>query len=562
MLRRILPLGSVCGILCLCFLLSSWTLKRKGMVIVKINSPESIEAQMSLPNTVYEIRNDIDLHNGKLIVPAGSTLKFKGGRIMNGRVSFNNNKIVTDRDGVFLNVNARLDGAPVQNMVKIDWFSNSDNNDYDNWANAVSIARTLVLNRNKEYHFKSNTLGYNIVRRDLIIEGNHATIVLDPTYQLKGSDYCALIYHTKKLTVKNLNFTVLTSKIPKEGGHPGRKSIDLFYGKDPTGEEGDEIAASLENINIYVKFADSGLGTLYNAQRGTSFTLKKCNLYTDAANTLPGGGGLAWFLFDRAEHVSIRINNCYAEANGQDECIAINSLAMISTNMIIDANIKDCYFENKFDDGKGSNGAGLISMHPNTEQALLREGCSLIYNVTINNCMLKAVGAATNVARFYAAKRTSMNVVCKNSQFIYGGESLFDVKQMQNGMVLLTKDKLPPTPCSFLFKKCSFDGRYIMSCRYQYWENGEVTFDNCRFNCESFVCSTEFSKPRTTQEALFKKCDFHFNTDTIKIGFGIPIFDDCSFFCPTDSLCFPEKSIQKRPILRKSKLNGKRLVSN
>ncbi len=548
------------GLFGLCLFLSSWVNLSRKNGYIKIQDKSELASQMTIPNTIYEICYEFDLNNTKLVIPKGSTLKFSGGRIKNGHISFNDTRIITNQDGIFHNITTHLDGSPVRNKVRIDWFSNSDNNDYKNWASALTIAKSLVFERNKVYHFTRNTLGYSIIRRDIYIEGNNSTIVLEPNYQLRGSNYCALIYHTRNLTVKNLNFSVLTSMVPSEDGKGDRKTIDLFYGEDPTGHEGDDLSAHLENINIYVKYADSGLSSLYNAKQGTRFVLKKCNLFTKESNTQPGGGSLAWFMFKKANRVSIKIIDCYAEANGQDECIGINPSGEINDDIIIDAYIGNCSFINKYDDGKGSNCAGLISMHPNTEQTKVQEGNSFMYNVVIENCLLKGIGAATNVARFYAAKRTSMNVECEGTRFIYEGKSDFPINQMQNGMILLTKDRNPSIPCSFLFKNCSFEGKYIMSCRYQYWENGEVSFNNCSFNCDSFVCSEEFSRNRESQQATFKKCKFLFNTDSISMGFGSPVFKSCRINSHEDSIHFSGDASLWNPSMRQVKLNGKRVA--
>ena len=547
------------GLLATCVLFSSWSpFSRINKEVVVQNDLESISAQMSKANTTYIIRYELDLKNTRLDIPEGCTLVFKGGSFRNGIISFNNTVIKSNRSCIFNDITTELN-APIQGKVRIDWFSNSENNDYINWANALCVANTLVFTRNKEYHFTRNTLGYSIIRRDLRIEGNNATIVLESDYQLKGSDYCALIYHTRQLTVKSLNFSILTSMIPNEGCNDGRKSIDLFYGEDPVGEEGDDISAYLENININVKYADSGLGALYCAKQGKRFVLKKCNLYTKESNSLPGGGSLAWFMFNKASDVSILIDGCYAEANGQDECIAINPSGYISDDVIIDAIISDCIFVNKFNDGRGSNSAGLISMHPNTEQTNVKEGKVFQYNVTIRDCSFKANGAATNVARFYAANGIGMNVNCYDTQFIYEGNSPFYINQMQNGIVLLTKDYNPITPCKFSFKDCLFKGKYILSCRYQDWENGEVDFMRCSFLCDSFVGSEEFSQARDLQEASFTKCDFHFSSSGIKMGFGSPLFYDCSFYSPSDSLFFTSSSSRVRPVVERVKVNGRKV---
>lgn len=78
--------------------------------------------------------------------------------------------------------------------------------------------------------------------------------------------------------------------VPRECGEEGKKTIDLFYGRDPTDKEGENISACFENININVEYSNSGLSTLYNAKRGKRFVFKNCNLYTKESNTTPGGG--------------------------------------------------------------------------------------------------------------------------------------------------------------------------------------------------------------------------------------------------------------------------------
>lgn len=50
--------------------------------------------QLTKANTVYEISEDFDLQNKKVVVPSGCTLVFKGGRIKNGTLDLNNCSIV------------------------------------------------------------------------------------------------------------------------------------------------------------------------------------------------------------------------------------------------------------------------------------------------------------------------------------------------------------------------------------------------------------------------------------------------------------------------------------
>jgi len=45
------------------------------------------------PNTIYEIRYDFDLNGEEITIPEGCTLKFEGGKIRDGGVTFNKTSI-------------------------------------------------------------------------------------------------------------------------------------------------------------------------------------------------------------------------------------------------------------------------------------------------------------------------------------------------------------------------------------------------------------------------------------------------------------------------------------
>ena len=61
---------------------------------VVLKKSVSLIRQMTLANTYYEITEDFDLQGKKLIVPANSTLVFRGGSIQNGEIVFNGTSII------------------------------------------------------------------------------------------------------------------------------------------------------------------------------------------------------------------------------------------------------------------------------------------------------------------------------------------------------------------------------------------------------------------------------------------------------------------------------------
>ena len=55
-----------------------------GMGYVILRKDKSFSEQVTLPNTIYEIRYDFNLNGESVDVPSNSTLRFNGGTIVNG----------------------------------------------------------------------------------------------------------------------------------------------------------------------------------------------------------------------------------------------------------------------------------------------------------------------------------------------------------------------------------------------------------------------------------------------------------------------------------------------
>ena len=60
-----------------------------GMGYVILRKSKSFAEQVTKANTIYEIRYEFDLNGAEVIIPEGCVLKFNGGKLSNGRISFN-----------------------------------------------------------------------------------------------------------------------------------------------------------------------------------------------------------------------------------------------------------------------------------------------------------------------------------------------------------------------------------------------------------------------------------------------------------------------------------------
>lgn len=54
----------------------------------------AIQDKFNKPNYIYKIVTDIDLGGGTLNIPAGCTLSFNGGRLLNGTIVLNGTKVL------------------------------------------------------------------------------------------------------------------------------------------------------------------------------------------------------------------------------------------------------------------------------------------------------------------------------------------------------------------------------------------------------------------------------------------------------------------------------------
>lgn len=86
-----------------------------------LDDNQTFAAQVTTPNTIYEIRYDFGLSNATVTIPDNCVLKFNGGKLSNGTIQANNCRIEASLVPIFSNVT--FDGNFLNGMTfEIEWF--------------------------------------------------------------------------------------------------------------------------------------------------------------------------------------------------------------------------------------------------------------------------------------------------------------------------------------------------------------------------------------------------------------------------------------------------------
>lgn len=107
-----------------------------GMGYVILRRDKTFAAQVTLANTIYEIRYDFDLGGASVTIPSGCVLQFNGGSISNGLVDLNFCKIQGNAK-IFSDVSGRI-----SNMADCGWFGASQDPGVD-CGIAINKAATI-----------------------------------------------------------------------------------------------------------------------------------------------------------------------------------------------------------------------------------------------------------------------------------------------------------------------------------------------------------------------------------------------------------------------------------
>lgn len=154
------------------------SLNGMGYVILRRNT--SFAEQVTQSNTIYEIRYDFDLGGEEVTIPEGCTLKFEGGKLLNGILRLNYTTILNPFDGCFSNTYISKGGLyEYQNVFTNDvglssWFDGDDSN----VIQSLASFRKVILTRD-----------YNIINTNIYI--NHS-------FELNGQGHYLTIEKTRE----------------------------------------------------------------------------------------------------------------------------------------------------------------------------------------------------------------------------------------------------------------------------------------------------------------------------------------------------------------------------
>lgn len=175
---------------------------------VLLNPKEDLSAQLTKEHTIYDIQTTLNLHGKSLDIPAESILKFSGGKIVNGKISFN----MTYLDGLIQFSGCSFTGHLLNEEVILSRFGASPNND-DNSAiinDVMNIAREVVVIDGLYPIKKSLVVEHKITLRGLdLTESIYGILVRNAKYGFKTTSNITAIRMGKRGSLSMFGISVL-----------------------------------------------------------------------------------------------------------------------------------------------------------------------------------------------------------------------------------------------------------------------------------------------------------------------------------------------------------------
>lgn len=141
-----------------------------GMGYVILRKNKTFAEQVTKSNTIYEIRYDFDLAEGRVSIPDHCNLLFNGGSISNGSVSYSDTLIEGDYIGKISTV---AEGSLRNEVVTPEMFGYAED-----WteivANAIEYSNNIYFPRKADYNFDGEIL---IAKNGLTIDGGDSMLV-------------------------------------------------------------------------------------------------------------------------------------------------------------------------------------------------------------------------------------------------------------------------------------------------------------------------------------------------------------------------------------------------
>ena len=112
-----------------------------GMGYVILRKNKTFAEQVTLPNTIYEIRYEFDLGGAAVTIPEGCVLKFEGGKLSNGTIVGQSSSIIASLLNIF-DANLSISGTWNVDAVFPEWFGAIGNDIVDD---SFAIQKALDL---------------------------------------------------------------------------------------------------------------------------------------------------------------------------------------------------------------------------------------------------------------------------------------------------------------------------------------------------------------------------------------------------------------------------------
>ena len=149
-----------------------------GMGYVILRKNKTFAEQVTLADTIYEIRYEFDLGGESVTIPEGCVLKFDGGRLSNGTI-VGQGTAIKGRKCLYCNLSGNFANA----TIEIDWFATAGDDISDaldviiSYANAVNDHLNIVFPANDSAFYMSRALA-NITCNHIYFYGNGTRLML------------------------------------------------------------------------------------------------------------------------------------------------------------------------------------------------------------------------------------------------------------------------------------------------------------------------------------------------------------------------------------------------
>lgn len=245
---------------------------------VLINTSSSLSSQMSQTNTIYEIEDKIDLDGKTLSVPANSVLRFNGGSITNGTVTFDNTYI----EGLVKFKGVTFKGTLINKEVVLSWFgadpSNTDNSTIINQVLNI-IPETLVVDALYPIN-KAIVITHGVTLRGIDwTESVYANFFGNAEYGFQTSSNISAVKFSEdgKGSLNMFGISLLGNKNLYGGGNPqeGLETIGIFM-KTGAGSLTAVVDCSIAGFTYGIK----AIGGYIEKIRSTYFSLCRFGIFT------------------------------------------------------------------------------------------------------------------------------------------------------------------------------------------------------------------------------------------------------------------------------------------